>query len=53
MTMGINGVFKCLCPPKYSGPLCEGKPLLKQIHHVSFTVNAGTWFIYTIRKYTH
>ncbi|XP_078382968.1 uncharacterized protein LOC144665586 isoform X1 [Oculina patagonica] len=23
MTMGINGVFKCLCPPKYSGPLCE------------------------------
>ena len=19
-----NGLFKCLCPPKYGGPLCEG-----------------------------
>ena len=28
MTMGENDVFKCLCPPKYGGPLCEGKPLL-------------------------
>lgn len=25
MTMGANGVFKCSCPPKYSGALCEGK----------------------------
>lgn len=28
MTVDKNGVFKCLCPPKFGGPLCEGKPLL-------------------------
>ena len=25
MTMGKHDVFKCLCPPKYGGPFCEGK----------------------------
>lgn len=25
MKMCRNCVFKCLCPPKYGGPLCEGK----------------------------
>ena len=28
MTVDKNGVFKCLCPPKFGGPLCEGKPFL-------------------------
>ena len=38
MTMGANGVFKCLCPPKYGGSLCEGKPPLKQTQVFSSTV---------------
>lgn len=38
MTMGANGVFKCLCPPKYGGPLCEGKTSLKQTPALSSTV---------------
>ena len=25
MKMGEHDVFKCLCPPKFGGPLCEGK----------------------------
>ena len=24
MTKHKNHMFKCLCPPKYGGPLCEG-----------------------------
>ena len=29
MSTDSNGAFKCLCPPKYGGAFCEGKPVFQ------------------------
>jgi len=39
MTMGEHDVFKCLCPPKFGGPLCEGKLHLVLQCHLARTVS--------------
>ena len=31
MTTDSNGAFKCLCPPKKGGALCEGKQFSRSI----------------------
>lgn len=36
MKMGADNVFKCLCPPKYGGPLCEGKNKLVVKYYFTF-----------------
>lgn len=47
MTVDKNGVFKCLCPPKFGGPLCEGKPLLLFFFLIRTVVDNAKLYFYT------